>query len=75
MLLNWLRVFCACLVLLSGIAAATETILVGGATGRQGNAVVDELLMRGYKVRGLTRNLESKRAQRVAAKGIEISSG
>ena len=73
--LNWLRVFCVCLVLLSGTVATAETILVGGATGRQGNAVVDELLMRGYKVRGLTRNLESKRAQRVTAKGIELVRG
>lgn len=77
MLLNWLRGFGACLVLLVATVAAaeTETILVGGATGRQGNAVVDELLTRGYKVRGLTRNLESKRAQRVAAKGIELVRG
>jgi len=72
---NWLSVFCACLVLVPGPVAAVETILVGGATGRQGNAVVDELLKRGYKVRGLTRNLESKRAQRVAAKGIELVRG
>lgn len=75
MLLNGLRVICAFVVLMSGTAVAAETILVGGATGRQGNAIVDELLARGYKVRGLTRNLESKRAQRVAAKGIELVQG
>lgn len=75
MLLNRLRFFCACLVVLCGSAVAAETILVGGATGRQGNAVVDELLARGYEVRGLTRNLDSKRAQRVAAKGIELVQG
>lgn len=75
MLWNGLRVFGACLLLISGLAAAAETVLVGGATGRQGNAVVDQLLARGYKVRGLTRNLESKRAERVAAKGIELVQG
>lgn len=75
MLLNGLRVFSVCLVLLCGLVNAAETILVGGATGRQGNAVVDQLLARDYKVRGLTRNLESKRAQRVAAKGIELVMG
>jgi len=75
MLLNGLRVICAFVVLMSGTAVAAETILVGGATGRQGNAIVDELIERGYKVRGLTRNLDSKRAQRVAAKGIELVQG
>ena len=75
MLLKRLRTLCACLVFLTANAAAAETILGGGATGRQGNAVVDQLLARGYKVRGLTRNLESKRAQRVSAKGIELVKG
>jgi uncharacterized protein YbjT (DUF2867 family) len=71
------------LVMLAGLGVALaapaiaadindETILVGGATGRQGNAVVDELLMRGYKVRGMTRKPEGKKALALAAKGIEV---
>jgi len=47
-------------------------ILVGGATGQQGGAVVDELLARGYAVRGMSRKPEGRKAQRAATKGIEI---
>jgi uncharacterized protein YbjT (DUF2867 family) len=77
MLLTGLRGCCAGLFLLIATvtAAETETILVGGATGRQGNAVVDELLARGYKVRGLTRRPDSKKAGRLAAKGVELVKG
>ena len=52
-----------------------ETILVGGATGRQGGAVVDELLLRGYKVRGMTRKPGGKKAEVLAAKGVELVQG
>jgi len=52
-----------------------EQILVGGATGRQGNAVVDELLERGYRVRALTRKPDSKKAQALAQKGVQIVVG
>jgi uncharacterized protein YbjT (DUF2867 family) len=48
---------------------------VTGATGRQGGAVVDELLARGYMVRGMTRKPEGKKANRVKAKGVEIVQG
>lgn len=56
-------------------AAVAETILVGGATGRQGTAVVDELLARGYEVRGLTRKPDGKRAQALRDKGVEVVQG
>jgi uncharacterized protein YbjT (DUF2867 family) len=52
-----------------------ETILVGGATGRQGSAVVDELLARGYRVRALTRKPEGKKALGLQAKGVEVVQG
>ena len=52
-----------------------ETVLVGGATGRQGTAVVDELLLRGYRVRGLTRKPDGKKALALAAKGVEVVQG
>ncbi|MGI9309186.1 MAG: NmrA/HSCARG family protein [Gammaproteobacteria bacterium] len=55
--------------------AGQETVLVGGATGRQGNAVVDELLKRGYAVRGLTRSPDGKKALALKEKGVEIVKG
>ena len=52
-----------------------ETVLVGGATGRQGTAVVGELLRRGYRVRGLTRKPDGKKALALEARGVEIVQG
>lgn len=52
-----------------------KLILVSGATGRQGGAVARELLARGYRVRGLTRNPDSERAQHLAGLGIEMVRG
>jgi len=61
------------LLLATGVYAADKaTILVGGATGRQGNAVVEELLGRGYAVRGMTRKPESKGGKALAALGVEV---
>jgi uncharacterized protein YbjT (DUF2867 family) len=70
-----IRVAALVCLLLTGIAAAGEKVLVAGATGRQGNAAVDELLARGYEVRGMTRKPEGRRAQRLAEKDIEIVRG
>jgi len=55
--------------------AEPETILVGGATGRQGAAVVDELLLRGYRVRALTRNPEGPKAIALAERGVAVVQG
>jgi uncharacterized protein YbjT (DUF2867 family) len=52
-----------------------ETILVGGATGRQGTAVVGELLARGYRVRALTRKPDGAKAQALKARGVEVVQG
>ncbi|MGI9291680.1 MAG: NmrA/HSCARG family protein [Gammaproteobacteria bacterium] len=52
-----------------------ETILVGGATGRQGSAVVDELLSRGYRVRAITRKPDSSKAEALRARGVEVVQG
>ncbi len=52
-----------------------EIILVGGATGRQGAAVVDELLARGYAVRALSRNPASEKAQALQSRGVEVVAG
>lgn len=64
------------LLLLGGVAqAAQATILVMGATGRQGGAVVDELLRRGYEVRAMTRKPDGKKALRLRELGVEIVQG
>ncbi|MBE3046152.1 NmrA family NAD(P)-binding protein [Candidatus Bathyarchaeota archaeon] len=46
-----------------------DTIVVLGATGQQGGSVVESLLQNGnWKVRGVTRNVESEAAKKLAAK-------
>lgn len=50
-------------------------ILVTGATGRQGSAVVRHLLARGATVRALTRNPESPSARELAAQGVQVVKG
>ena len=47
-------------------------IVVTGATGLQGGAVTRHLLKEGWRVRGLTRNPESKKAETLAAAGVEV---
>lgn len=68
-----LAAFAWCFI--AGAVFAAETVLVGGATGRQGNAVVDELLARGYQVRGLTRKPARNKALKLAEKGVEVVQG
>ena len=55
--------------------STSRFVLVTGATGQQGGAVVQALLARGHRVRGLTRNTESASAQRLAARGVEVVAG
>lgn len=50
-------------------------ILVTGATGRQGGAVASRLLADGWRVRALTRDAESERAQALAEAGAEVVTG
>jgi uncharacterized protein YbjT (DUF2867 family) len=52
-----------------------KLILVTGVTGKQGGAVARELLRRGYRVRGLTRNTNSARALSLTALGVELTQG
>ena len=54
-----------------------QTITVFGATGNQGSSVVDTLLSQPqlsakYKLRGITRNKGSAKAQSLAARGVEM---
>jgi uncharacterized protein YbjT (DUF2867 family) len=50
-------------------------ILVSGATGQQGGAVVRSLLERGFGVRALTRDTEKVEARELAGLGAEVVSG
>jgi uncharacterized protein YbjT (DUF2867 family) len=55
-----------------------QTVLVTGATGRQGGATVDALLEQGagrWRIRALTRDPASRQAQALKAKGVELVQG
>lgn len=55
----------------------SKTVLVSGATGNQGGAVVDALLAEPerWRVRALTRNPLGKKAAVLAARGVEVVGG
>lgn len=50
-------------------------VLVAGATGRQGGAVVRHMLPKGWKLRALTRNPKGYAARQLAEKGVELVQG
>ena len=50
----------------------SSTIVVAGATGRQGGAVARRLLAGGWHVRALTRSAASKAASELASAGAEV---
>ena len=50
-------------------------VLVVGATGRQGGAVVRHMLPRGWKLRALTQNPKSYSSQKLAEQGVELVQG
>lgn len=54
---------------------ADKTVLVTGATGRQGGAVVRHLLRKGWKLRALTRNPGGREAQSLALQGVGVVKG
>jgi uncharacterized protein YbjT (DUF2867 family) len=51
------------------------TVLVTGATGNQGGAVVRRLRAEGWDVRAMTRDPSSPDARRLAADGVEVVAG
>jgi uncharacterized protein YbjT (DUF2867 family) len=53
----------------------SRTILVIGATGTQGRAVIRHLRKAGFDVRGLVRNPDSKTARPLAGEGIALVRG
>jgi len=52
--------------------ADPKSILVTGATGKQGGAVARELLARGHRVRAMTRKPQSDNARKLATLGAEV---
>lgn len=52
-----------------------KTVLVTGATGKQGGAVARELLRRGHRVRGFTRNPTRDGAEALRRQGAEVFQG
>lgn len=52
-----------------------NTILVTGATGRQGGAIARHLLSDGWRVRALTRSPDKQRARQLADQGAEVVAG
>jgi hypothetical protein len=51
----------------------SQLLTVVGATGTQGTSLIDNALKDGtYKVRGLTRNINSEKAKALAARGVEV---
>ena len=52
-----------------------KTLLVTGATGRQGGAVIRHMLAKEWKLRALTRDQGSYRAQQLVGRGVELVQG
>jgi uncharacterized protein YbjT (DUF2867 family) len=57
------------------MSADSKKVLVTGATGKQGGAVAEQLLRRGFSVRALTRKPDSPAAKALAGQGAEIVQG
>ena len=52
-----------------------RVVLVTGATGRQGGAVIRHMLPKGWKLRALSRNPASYEAKALAGQGVEVVRG
>jgi uncharacterized protein YbjT (DUF2867 family) len=57
------------------MADTDKTVLVTGATGRQGGAVVRHMLAKRWKLRALTRKTSSHAAQALARQCVEVVQG
>lgn len=53
--------------------STSGTVAVFGATGQQGESVVDALLSQGAAVRALVRSTDSERARALAERGVELA--
>ena len=52
-----------------------KTVLVTGATGRQGGAVIRHMLPKAWRLRALTRKADDSMVQSLASQGIEVVRG
>jgi uncharacterized protein YbjT (DUF2867 family) len=57
------------------IVNSDKTVLVTGATGRQGGAVIRHMRPKGWKLRALTRNPNSYAAKELEKQGVELVQG
>jgi uncharacterized protein YbjT (DUF2867 family) len=57
------------------MTALNKTVLVLGATGRQGGATARHLLTKGWRVRALTRDSKKPAAQSLQQAGVELFQG
>jgi uncharacterized protein YbjT (DUF2867 family) len=57
------------------MAKPDGTVLITGATGRQGGSVLRHMLAQGWKLRALVRNSEGDGAKRLIDQGIEVARG
>jgi uncharacterized protein YbjT (DUF2867 family) len=57
------------------VALTDKTVLVTGATGRQGGSVIRHMLGRGWKLRALTLRADPAAVQRLANQGVEVVRG
>jgi uncharacterized protein YbjT (DUF2867 family) len=55
--------------------SSNHTILVTGATGKQGGALIDELAGKGFRLRAMTRHPDGKAAQKLRAAGVDVVAG
>lgn len=55
--------------------SSNKTILVTGATGKQGGALIGELAGKGFRLRAMTRHPDGEAAQKLRAAGVEIVGG
>jgi uncharacterized protein YbjT (DUF2867 family) len=57
------------------MANENKIVLVTGATGRQGGAVIRHMLPKGWKLRALTRDLGSHAPRALTQKGVDVVQG
>src|SRR6516162_1312593 len=60
---------------MSFMVNANRTVLITGATGRQGGAVIRHLLPNGWSLRALTRNPSGYAAKQLSGQSVEIVQG
>jgi uncharacterized protein YbjT (DUF2867 family) len=57
------------------LTRSDKIVLITGATGRQGGAVIRHMLQKDWKLRALTRNPGGSAAQQLVARGVEVVQG